>query len=105
MQHKAQLGIKVVTRVTLVRDELDTPHGQMNMFFRIGDMPVVPDPINPNPNPNPGQNADAEEVVGKLDGGGQGLFGWSAADNNNTSVLRVHKLNDFMMPIVGVAAG
>ncbi|CAO2649457.1 Nn.00g068420.m01.CDS01 [Neocucurbitaria sp. VM-36] len=90
MQHKAQLGSKVVTRVTILRDEGKAPNPDPHLFFHIEDSPPPED-----------ANSNAIREVNRE----QNLVEWSAVSNgaNNKSIFRVHKLNSFLSPVVAVA--
>ena len=94
MQHKAQLGFKVVTRVTVLRDEGGGPNPDPHLFFHIEDFPPPEDASSD-------WNLDA---IGKVNEE-QSIFEWSAVSNgaDNKSILRVHKLSSFLSPLVAAA--
>jgi hypothetical protein len=72
MQHKAELGNKVVTKITLLREE--GPDGDLlppdpNLFFRIEDAPV-----QTPPDPAPSPLARRSERVEKVSRDGKNLL-------------------------------
>ncbi|KAF1851022.1 uncharacterized protein K460DRAFT_271378 [Cucurbitaria berberidis CBS 394.84] len=96
-QHKAQLGFKVVTKVTIVCDEGEGPNPDPHLFFHIEDsLPPVVKNL---------RHKHRRGGIGSLEGQ-QGTFGISEVSigANRKSIVRVHKLSAFMSPLVMVGS-